>query len=76
MKTINLVVAMSLVLGGCSSAPSYEERQVKVMEQVELAGMQKHGFCEASKLFSYIETRFYYQWTCSDGRNFMLPKER
>jgi hypothetical protein len=72
MKKLILITSM-LTLTACGITP--QERQTKVMEQVELAQTQKHGFCEGSKLFSYMETDTYYMWTCSDGRNFMLPKD-
>jgi len=77
-KLISIFAIAALALGGCKSTekPTHEQKQVKIMEHVELAQLQKHGFCEGSKLFSYLETKFYYQFTCMDGRNFMLPKEK
>lgn len=76
IQVICFLILIALSLGGCSSKPNHEDKQVNIMQHVELAQLQKHGFCEGSKLFSYIETKYYYQFTCSDGRNFMLPKER
>lgn len=69
-----LVVAVSAC--SVSREESYKRKSISVMQQVELAGMQKHGFCEGDKLKSYIETKYYFQFTCFDGRNFMMPKER
>ena len=72
---MNKLIALSTIvlLSACST--TYEDKQLKVMQQTELAQMQKHGFCEGDRLKSYIETRLYYMWTCNDGRNFMLPKD-
>ena len=69
-----ILIASILTLTACGS--THQERQMKVMQQVEMAQTQKHGFCEGDRLRSYLETQMYYMWTCDDGRNFMLPKER
>lgn len=80
MNKLISVIVLGLILGGCSSTRevvnTHEEKQEKIMEQVELAQIKKHGFCEGSKLFSYIETKYYYQFMCNDGRNFMIPKTK
>ena len=46
------------------------------MEQVDLAGMHKYGFCEGKRLLSYFETKRYTMWSCWDGGSFMVPKTR
>jgi len=80
---MNKLIAISIALSitACSSsqltrAQKYDVKAINIMQQVELSNMQKHGFCEGDRLQSYIETKFYYQFTCSDGRNFMLRKDR
>jgi len=76
-----IIAAIALSITACSTteltpAQKYDVKTIKIMQQVELSNMQKHGFCEGDRLQSYIETKFYYQFTCSDGRNFMLRKDR
>ena len=68
-----IAISAVLLLSACQS--TFEEKQERILNQVELAQTQKHGFCEGDKLQSYIETTRFYMWTCADGRNFMLPKE-
>ena len=77
-----LIATLALTITACSSSPEkltqsqrYDMKTINIMQQVELSTMQKHGFCEGDKLQSYIETKYYFQFTCSDGRNFMLRKE-
>ena len=77
-----LIISLAIATSACSSkakltpTQKYDTKTVNIMQQVELSNMQKHGFCEGDKLQSYIETKYYYQFTCSDGRNFMLRKDR
>jgi hypothetical protein len=68
-----IIVLAVLLLSACQT--TFEEKHELILDQVELAQTQKHGFCEGDKLQSYIETNRFYMWTCADGRNFMLPKE-
>ena len=66
-------LTLTILLTGCAS--THEDKAEQVMNQVEISGMQTHGFCQGKKLHSYIETKHYYQFTCSDGGYYMLPKE-
>lgn len=79
-----LIAASVVAISACSSvhevskeeqASNFERKSISIMNQVELSSMQKHGFCEGDALKSYIETKFYYQFTCVDKRSFMLRKE-
>lgn len=73
------IAALVLLTPACSSTltqtEKHEVKSTAVMNQVEIAGLQKHGFCEGDKLKSYIESKFYYQWTCKGGASMMLFKE-
>ena len=73
IKLITVVIMVG-VLSGCAGKTQYEIKEQGVLDQVQLANIQKHGFCEGQGLQSYLETRTSYIWTCKDGRNFMLPK--
>lgn len=67
------IVALILLIPACKT--TFKDKRALVLDQVELAQTQNHGFCNGDKLQSYIETARYYMWTCADGRNFMLPKQ-
>lgn len=58
---------------GCAS--NHESQVKEIAQQVEKAAMNKTAFCGHHELLSYIETDYYYNWTCSNGFSGMLPKK-
>lgn len=70
MKTV-FMLALTLLVTACATSP-----QKLTDKQVEVSSLQSHAFCKGDELRSYVETSSYYQFTCSDGRYFILPKER
>jgi len=67
-----IIILLTLTLGACSSKPSFDERAEHRMDNIELAGFYKHGFCEGEKLRSYFESTRYTHWVCWNGGSFMI----
>lgn len=66
------IAFIGILLSGCST--NQANKVEHVVDKVELAGIQTHGFCQGSKLFSWTETPRYYLLTCESGAYFMINK--
>ena len=73
--TVLLLTSITACSTTLTQNQKHEIKSTAVMNQVEIAGLQKHGFCDGVKLKSYIESKYYYQWTCEGGASMMLFKE-
>lgn len=81
-----LIILLATVLTGCNSTPKMTVKEKKeaihadrldtLVKTVELQGINRTAFCEGSSVKTYIETGMYYNFTCMDGRSFMIPKNR
>jgi hypothetical protein len=67
-----IMIGLCLGVSGCST--NQASKVEHVVDKVELAGIQTHGFCQGSKLFSWTETPRYYLFTCESGAYFMINK--
>ena len=77
-----LTLVACLALSACSSSPKFDDdkhdfKQRLTQAQMEIGRLQTIGFCgDDPRLKSYMETDYFWSFTCYDGRSFLLYKEQ